>query len=1144
MTTGDRFHTDSLPARLGEFELLSVLGRGGHGTVYLARSEALGEVALKVLIPELGGNPLRAQRFAREVELISKLEHPHLVRVLSFGQEGNTPYYAMEVVQGRNIRENLSRSEAVDARWWSTLGNHGRQLLEALDYVHRHEVVHRDLKPENVLIDEQGGVKLVDFGLARSLEDTSDLTRSGTVVGTVNYLSPEQINGTDVDQRSDIFAVGILLLELASGRHPFAGPHTMATMKNILVEDAPIPSDLNAKLAACLRKCLAKEPAQRYSSCADVLHDWCEGLQLPARAGRAPRAPLKKPLEPGILGRTSERLKLHRLLQALAKGKPGCFHVEGVAGMGKSTLTQDLLTEMKARDILALIGVCRDTGHLPCQPLRDAIKPELKEHPIPENLRNGLAPLFPELAGPTREEGTPFTKWGLFEALYRWLESLRRPVALLLDDLHWADPETLQALEFLAGRAADDKLPLLILTSGRPGGPTLPFGETLRLEPLSRQSVCHLVEAMLGAPAEEEVIDYIYAHGHGHPLSVCQLVRSLLEEGSLERAGSEWTLHLSREQRPSGILAVVRHRLQSLHPDWLDLLYAAAVLGKTFPFKALRGMVGESDDRIMEMLENLCERAILLAGSSGRNGSSSSEGRFGFSHDTFREAILETLPATRLKELHAQAGQSLEKLGAPATEIAEHYQAAGWRGQARELYLKAGGEARRALAFERSVELYTLAMESQDNPSKELLESLADALRCAGRPKEAVRLYHTLQSDTEGEERARLLGRVAECHMQAGDNEASYLSVVEALRCCGYQLPPNKAGKLKVLARSAAGMAPAGPDPRRLAHGLYATLAQFHYWTNPDDWKLESLLLHQQIKQAELHHIGRLGFFSHGLDAILRILAPVPLQESALKHARMALEAEPQEPETPRKALAMSHLGQIFQDLGIEAEAREYMHRALAMAERFAAVDVLVDVSLGLSRFFEFQGDLEQAERHGRRALDFRTSFAVTRDVMKLQLARVLILRDRIPEGEALLENLSFLDLPRVGQLYDYTLGWRDVRQKNFEAALARCKASREKARQLPPGPVFHHGTSFQEVEALMGLARYDDALRKARQLVKTADRPAFVGSARRLEGECLHAMGRHQEGEAALQAALTVLRGCDRPRETRLLEARLRVQT
>jgi tetratricopeptide (TPR) repeat protein len=227
-------------------------------------------------------------------------------------------------------------------------------------------------------------------------------------------------------------------------------------------------------------------------------------------------------------------------------------------------------------------------------------------------------------------------------------------------------------------------------------------------------------------------------------------------------------------------------------------------------------------------------------------------------------------------------------------------------------------------------------------------------------------------------------------------------------------------------------------------------------------------------------------------------------------------------------------------EAGLETESRVYLHRSLDMSIHFAAVEAIVDVSLGLSRLYEFQEDLEQAEDYGRRALEFDVSLAVTKDVMRVQLARVLFMRGKLEEGHRLIERLPFVELPRVAQLHHYTLAWASLREGNPEEALRLCARARASGRQLPPGPVFGQGTDICELEALGMLQRYDEGRKKARRLAKAADRPGFLVTARRLEAAHLLGLGRAAEAEAALRSALEPLEHCERPMERERVQSML----
>ena len=253
---------------LGKYEIRRELGRGAMGVVYEAYDPLIKRrVALKTIRPdqlegERSGDVIA--RFRREAQAAGRLGHPNIVAIYDFAEDGGTWYIAMEFVDGRELKECFAADErfrAADVERIMT------QILAALDYSHKQGVVHRDIKPANIFLLADGTVKVADFGIAHV--ESSNLTQVGTVVGTPNYMSPEQIMGLPVDGRSDLFSAGVILYQFLTGERPFAGSST-TTMQKVLKEDPLPPSTLNVQLPpaidAVVRKALAKRPDERFQS--------------------------------------------------------------------------------------------------------------------------------------------------------------------------------------------------------------------------------------------------------------------------------------------------------------------------------------------------------------------------------------------------------------------------------------------------------------------------------------------------------------------------------------------------------------------------------------------------------------------------------------------------------------------------------------------------------------------------------------------------------------------------------------------------------------------------------------------------------------------------------------------------------------
>ena len=293
----------------GRYELHRRLGRGGMAEVSLARDQLLDRpVAIKVLFPEFATDPAFVERFRREATRAANLNHPNIVGVYDWGTAEGTYFIVMEYVDGRTLAEILRSEGPLHP---DRVADIGADVAAALGFAHRNGVIHRDTKPANVIVDQNGLVKVADFGIARAISASTDdnLTQVGTVMGTATYFSPEQARGDAVDPRSDIYSLGCVLYELAVGRPPFSGDSPVGIAYK-QVHESPVPlRQINpavpVALEAIILKCLAKNPVNRYPSAEDLRADlrrFREGNRILAEPVMAPP---RDPAATGVLAATT-----------------------------------------------------------------------------------------------------------------------------------------------------------------------------------------------------------------------------------------------------------------------------------------------------------------------------------------------------------------------------------------------------------------------------------------------------------------------------------------------------------------------------------------------------------------------------------------------------------------------------------------------------------------------------------------------------------------------------------------------------------------------------------------------------------------------------------------------------------------------
>jgi len=344
---------------IGKYRVKGELGRGGMGAVFLAEQPGLGrEVAIKELIPS--ADPVSLKRFLQEAQVMARTSHPNLVQVHDMELQGNVNYLVMEFIRGRSLRDWMSGAQIPPPQVFAVM--HG--VLQALDYAHRHSIVHRDMKPENVLISDEGMVKVADFGIARLTDDTGiggTATKTGTTVGTPQYMSPEQVASSRVDGRSDLYSAGIMFYELVVGQPPFTaseadGPFTLMA-KHVQAPPKP-PSvfrpGLNPDLEQVILKSLSKRPEERFQTghefdeaMSRVADQMCPGWQRslepgadlsrmvpqPAQAGVVPSTPIGIAIaQPGAAVQSPPHVVYNPTppVKPVAKRSMGCVSVLGV----------------------------------------------------------------------------------------------------------------------------------------------------------------------------------------------------------------------------------------------------------------------------------------------------------------------------------------------------------------------------------------------------------------------------------------------------------------------------------------------------------------------------------------------------------------------------------------------------------------------------------------------------------------------------------------------------------------------------------------------------------------------------------------------------------------------------------------------
>ncbi|MDJ0972964.1 MAG: protein kinase [Planctomycetota bacterium] len=797
---------DELPEAIGPYEIVRRLGQGGMGAVFEARAPSGTTVAIKLVHAHLLGNTDYYRRFLREAEAGMRLDHPGIVRTLELGWTGSKesprPFLVLEYVEGEDLYSATVKSGPMSERLVRLVG---RDVARALGAVHAAGLLHRDVKPENILITPDETIKLMDMGIALQREGVTRLSVTGQFVGSRLYAAPEQLLGGELDERTDLYALGLVLYELLTGQHAWLAPDGTAmdptARRGVLPRVRDAVPQVSRLMDAVVARLLQTERTDRFDSADEVATILAEGedsawwLETGMAESTAETAfPFPEP----HVGREGELRRLDALLTRVGSGRGGALVVSGDPGLGRTHLLRVWLARASRsshhpRCVLA--------GGAGVGQVSTSLAAAFGEHLGPADLEHRLATMLTGLsavAGPfadvlrgiESEAARTLTPDARATAFVEVLRALAAdgPVLLAFDDLDRASREDQQAFVRIALAARDAPIVVIGITSAEPPAVLVPH---LRSDAIQQLALGVLppsdARSLLRASTQdvdvtERRLDAAAERAGGNPLYLVELGRMLGRDGAAEL--------------PDSLQHALEAHLADLDDNARELLDAAACAGPRFDPCWIADALGLPRIRVLRTLDGLA-RADGFLESAGR--------LYRFSHRLTHEALLERMHEALRATLHetlaaclADAGDEPKYAlpGPRAIVMARHFLAAG---QAERIapYLE---EVLRTLDLSRPAEvdaLVTAVLESDAEIPAELrvraLCTKGRALITMSRPEEARAACYeataiaTMNPELGTVQLLELEGRLARTSGNLADARAYYERAAEEAQASGQE---------------------------------------------------------------------------------------------------------------------------------------------------------------------------------------------------------------------------------------------------------------------------------------------------------------------------------------------------------------------
>jgi tetratricopeptide (TPR) repeat protein len=1101
------------------YRLESELGRGGMGTVYRATDlELHREVAVKILSAAAQNSDAR-ERLIREARAAAALNHPHIVTIHDVGEAAGFPFLVMELVSGPRLSQarpnDLTRVVAIAI-----------QICDALEHAHTNQIVHRDLKPDNVLLSGTGtssNVKLADLGLALPAYGAR-ISRAGVIVGTAAYMAPEQALGQTVDGRADLYALGVLLYELTTGRLPFTGDDPLTIVSQHVhapvVPPRVLRPDIPLALETVIVRLLAKDPAQRFSSAAETRVALLASLHVQddlVPAESAPAVAILDALSRGrLVGRSVELAEARELWQRAREGRGHAVLLSGEPGAGKSRLARELTIQAAVDGALVLSGGCYEyEATTPYLPFVEAFRRWVREE-SDDKLREILgdnaiqiAKLAPEIETrlgpfPQRQELPPHEERLLFfDAVVQVFSNIARRQSLLFyaDDLHWADRGTLWLLGHLLRQLRNERVLILgayretELDRAHPLAKSLVDWNRERLitrtilRRFSESETGDQLDALLGEHVSSEFAVAVYRETEGNPFFVEEVLKALIERGSVRRESGRWRrCDVDQMLIPQSVKEAIGNRLDRVSQNTNEVLRVSAILGKVFTFDELSAAAELSEDTLLDALDE-ATGAQLIASGSGDS--------FTFTHDKIREVLYEELNPIRRRRLHRHVAETLERnrehFCCAVEKLAHHYIHAGDHQRGLEYAKQAAAEAVRVFAFDEAIAAYSRARDCAEalglrEEQLEQEEAIGKAYMLHGDTILAAEHFErALALATEPATRARLQCEAAASLVTTGNPRGH-----EYLREALLVLDPVT-------------------NPLETANAL-STEARFHHLGGRHKKATELLLRAVELVAPTADSDSVSSFAAPMIPQIYAYTAGAyqhhGLYEEADRWARRAIEFGEKHNILFAQAAGYEFLGEDAVHKGEFEKGLEYAEREIEIADKLHSRERRAWIHFFSAHCHLSLGRIERAEQEFLDGIAVAESIGEKRvlSLLRPNLAVVQAMQGRLDEAlEVAARNLQTSTPQLIYTHFEALRCLAEVHRRRGELveAVEVCRKADEfvsptdsRVSQLWLGPLY--------IEVLLALGKKDEARQRLsayQLLVAQCQSPRFTSEANRLTG-------------------------------------------